>query len=244
MRYAVVSDLHSNLEALDAVARQIKTYSVDKILCLGDVVGYNADPQACISWTKENAASIVRGNHDKAVAGLMSARYFNDYARDAVDWSVKSLSKDEKSWLKELPEGPVAAGKEIILCHGTPQDEDMYMESPAVATESFNFLLELAPDCAVCFFGHTHVPLILDSTGGVNLGEKPLKLNSKRRYLVNPGAVGQPRDGNPDAGFCVYDDEDRTITMVRVPYAVEEAQRKIMEKGLPEVLASRLSVGR
>ncbi|MBN1525229.1 MAG: metallophosphoesterase family protein [Spirochaetales bacterium] len=244
MRYAILSDIHSNLEALYAVRQKLQTMRIDKILCLGDIVGYNADPALCIQWVNDNASCIVRGNHDKAVFNMFHEKRFNHYARDAIRWTRKVLSGNEKTCLKTLTEGPKEEPEGIVLCHGTPFDEDAYLHSPESAEESFTFLDENMPNSWICFFGHTHVPVVIDDQDHLILTEKPVTLSRSKRYLINPGSVGQPRDEDCRASFGVLDDEKNSFELVRVPYNIEETQRKILMKGLPEVLASRLSVGR
>ncbi len=244
MRYAIITDIHSNLEALLAVLARIKKVKADKILCLGDVVGYNADPAACLAATREIAASIVRGNHDKAVCGIMGIDYFNSYAADAVRWTASSLESGDMGWLTELPQGPLPLEDGLLLCHGSPQDEDLYLITNESVEEAFACMAAEYPASRIGFFGHTHQPLAIDNELNLLNTEGAVYLEKDRPYLINPGSVGQPRDGDARAAFGVYDDQDSIFTFYRVEYAVQETQGKIIAAGLPPVLAQRLSLGK
>jgi diadenosine tetraphosphatase ApaH/serine/threonine PP2A family protein phosphatase len=244
MRYAIITDIHSNREALEAVLRKIDTLRVDRILCLGDVVGYNADPVFCVGKVREAAASAVRGNHDKAAAGLMSVDYFNAHAAAAVRWTSGALGKEDLAWVNDLTPGPLDAGDGLLLCHGAPQDEDLYLISERAIGEAFSHLSETHPGTNICLFGHTHVPLAIDNQENILNTVGAVFLEKDRVYLINPGSVGQPRDNNPDAAFGVYDGEDSVFTFYRVPYAFRETQAKILQAGLPPILAHRLELGR
>ncbi len=244
MRYAIISDIHSNREALEAVLLKIGKLRVDKILCLGDVVGYNADPQFCVPRTLDVSASAVRGNHDKAVAGLMSVEYFNSHAAEAVSWTRRALDPEAMTAVKNLAPGPRAAGDGILLCHGSPQDEDLYLVSEESVRDAFACLRKSYAEARICFFGHTHVPLAIDNQMNLLNTEGAVFLEKDRVHLVNPGSVGQPRDNNPDAAFGILDDDDRIFTFYRVSYAIKETQQKIFRAGLPPVLAQRLALGR
>ncbi len=260
MTYAVLSDIHGNLEALQAVEAALDALPVriDAYLLLGDLVGYNADPAACLERGLAIADHCVRGNHDKVVAGIASDRDFNDVARAAALHHRRMLSTADLERMRDIPQGPVQVAPGIVLCHGSPQDEDLYLFDAYDARESFQTLSDSFPESDVCFFGHTHVAVVVQqqrpkragravrtSVRGVALASgDSLPLNAASRYLINPGSVGQPRDGNPDAAFGVFDAERKRYTQYRVPYPVEVAQRKIRALGLPERLADRLAVGR
>ena len=260
MTYAVLSDIHGNLEALQAVEAALDALPVriDAYLILGDLVGYNADPAACLERGLTIANCCVRGNHDKVVAGVASDRDFNDVAQAAALRHRQMLPAADLERLRALPQGPVQAAADIVLCHGSPQDEDLYVLDGYDARESFQTLSDEFSDAEVCFFGHTHVPVIVQQErpkrperairtpvrGLVLQPGASLTLDDASRYLINPGSVGQPRDGNPDAAFGLFDAGRKRYTQYRVPYPVAEAQRKIRALGLPEPLAERLEVGR
>jgi predicted phosphodiesterase len=244
VRYAVITDIHSNLEALEAVLARIKKVKADKILCLGDIVGYNADPAACLERTRGISDVVVRGNHDKAVSGTMGIEYFNSYAAEAVRWTASHLGNDDLTYLRDLPQGPLGFSEDIVLCHGSPQDEDFYLITEESIEEAFRFLSYSTEAGRICFFGHTHQPLAIDNESNMLNTEGAVYLERDRSYLINPGSVGQPRDGDQRAAFGVYDDEDSVFTFFRVSYAVGETQQKILAAGLAPVLAQRLSLGK
>ncbi len=252
MRYLVLSDIHANLEALDAVLGAAGAY--DAVLVLGDLVGYGADPNAVIERIRGlRVAAIVRGNHDKAAAGLDPADDFNDVAREAVVWTAAALSAENHTWLAALPRGPRPVDDSIEICHGTPFDEDAYVFEYGDALGAIT-----AAERPLCLYGHTHVPaafrmsahagagasLSLEYVGSSTDGLCTLAMDPQSRYLVNCGAGGQPRDGNPDAAYGIVDAPAGSVALRRVPYDVALAQAKIRAAGLPPVLAQRLAVGR
>ena len=257
MTYAVLSDIHGNFEALQAVEAALDALPVriDAYLLLGDLVGYNADPAACLEHGLAIADHCVRGNHDKVVAGIAGDRDFNDVARAAAIRHRRMLPAADLGRLRDIPQGPVQAAPGIVLCHGSPQDEDLYLFDAYDARESFQTLSDGFPESNVCFFGHTHVAAVVRQKRPGRASRTPVRrvrsasgdsltLDAASRYLINPGSVGQPRDGNPDAAFGVFDAERKRYTQYRVPYPVEVTQRKIRALGLPERLADRLAVGR
>jgi diadenosine tetraphosphatase ApaH/serine/threonine PP2A family protein phosphatase len=245
MKYLVISDIHANLEAFDAVLAAAGSY--DRALVLGDLVGYGADPNPVIDRIRAmSAATIIRGNHDKVGAGLEDVEGFNYLARHAIAWTADALTPDNKAWLAALPMGPVLVEPPVEICHGAPFDEDCYIFDDLDATRALR--TSRAP---LCLFGHTHVPaayrLSNDELQMIGPPRGPrfrIPLERDVKYLVNCGAVGQPRDGDPHAAFGLLDTSDRTLTVGRVPYDVATAQAKIIAAGLPEVLAQRLAVGR
>ncbi len=249
MVYAIISDIHSNLEALTAVLADIDRRSVDAVLCLGDLVGYNADPDACVDAVLSRASTVVRGNHDKAVAGFMNLEWFNTLAREAVLWTQRSAQPETLERVRRLPEGPTALNDEVLLCHGSPIDEDEYLLPGQAVRDAYRFLEERMPRVRLCFHGHTHVPLAAslgkgDRSPRMLDAARPLHLDPDTVYLLNPGSVGQPRDGNSRASFGILDTGSGTFTNIRVAYAFGETQRKIQEAGLPPALARRLGEGR
>lgn len=256
MKYLVISDIHANLEALDATLQAAGAY--DQVLVLGDLVGYGADPNAVIERVRAlPTAAVIRGNHDKVAAGLDSVESFNYLARQAIEWTAAALTADNRQWLVALPHGPVIVDELVEICHGTPFDEDMYVFEEMDAVRALR-----ATRRPLCLFGHTHVPAVfslgdapagnLHSQGSQQLDVmvpvhgSPFEINlaTPLIHLVNCGAVGQPRDGDPRASFGVLDTDARVLTIVRTPYDLTGAQTKIINAGLPEVLAQRLAAGR
>jgi len=246
MRYLVLTDIHGNLEALEAVLEHAAGRQYGAVLVLGDLVGYGADPNLVIERIEALApAAIVRGNHDKVAAGVEDAEGFNLTARNAVQWTYDALTPEHRAYLRTLPVGPRVVDDLIEICHGTPFDEDAYVFDELDAIRAIE-----ASRRPVCLFGHTHVPLVCARTDDelevYTLDGDPFTLDIEegRRYLVNPGSVGQPRDGDPRAAMAIVDTEARRMELIRVPYFVEQAQYKVRAAGLPEVLAKRLALGR
>lgn len=247
MRILVLSDLHANLGALDAVLGAAKQ-RWDSCVCLGDVVGYGPDPNEVTSRLRELNAQAIRGNHDKAVAGLMDTSDFNPTARAAVDWTRAQLAPENLAWLKALPQGPLETAG-VVLVHGAFQDEDEYVFTPEQALDGL-----LDSSAAVTFFGHTH------HQGGFSYQDsrlevlqirpraaesfRPLRTDPDKRYLLNPGSIGQPRDGDPRAAFAVADLEHQVVEFWRVQYDIPTVQERMRRAYLPEPLAQRLVVGR
>jgi predicted phosphodiesterase len=222
---AVISDIHSNKEALDAVLSEIEAIGVDAVFCLGDIVGYNADPDRCVDLVMSRAAEVVRGNHDKAVAGFLNVDWFNGSARAAALWTRSTVR------------------------HGTPYDEDAYLMDTYSIEESFRFIDSAHRRARFCFFGHTHVPLVVVRRKGARRPQvvpwqERIDLEPGAAYLINPGSVGQPRDGIALASFGILDTGGMIYRNIRARYAVQETQRKILLAGLPPGLANRLAEGR
>lgn len=246
MRYLILSDIHGNQEALSAVLEEARRDGFDAIVCLGDVVGYGADPNPVVEWVKKNCQATVRGNHDKASVGLENLEWFNPAARASAMWTRSVLTPANQEWLRQLPRGPVEVGGFQIL-HGSPVDEDEYLLHPTEVAQLVGYL-----DARVSFFGHTHVQggfRILRNTvktipavgWGADREELTLELDSE--YLINPGSVGQPRDRDPRAAWALYNPEERLVVFRRVEYDVTVASAKIVEAGLPGILAQRLHSG-
>lgn len=246
MRAVIISDIHANLEALEAVLAAIEGETFDRLLILGDLVGYGAAPvevmERLSAWP--GPMDWIRGNHDKAVAGIDRAEDFNLLAQVSLRWTRQQLSEDQLDTLRALPQGPVSLDGVGVLCHGAPFDEDTYVFSPLEAAMSFEFT-----PAPLIFFGHTHVACMFVETEDDVLGyglegdEGELEIDPSRRYLINPGSVGQPRDGDPRAAYIVFDGERKSVAWHRVEYDVPGAQRRILEAGLPKMLADRLAVG-
>ena len=247
MRYLVISDIHANLEALEAVMAAASTMACERLLVLGDLVGYGADPNAVCERVRSLAPhAVIRGNHDKVGSGVESPEGFNAVARNAIGWTYDALTQENRDWLAALPAGPVSVDNLIEICHGTPFDEDAYVFDDLDALRAMH-----AAHRPLCLFGHTHVQvghfLSREQFGLCTADDKrplTISLDEANRYLVNPGSVGQPRDGDPRAGFGVVDTAAREMTIHRVEYPIERAQERILEEGLPDVLAQRLALGR
>jgi diadenosine tetraphosphatase ApaH/serine/threonine PP2A family protein phosphatase len=237
--FLIVSDIHGNREALEAVLADARGL-YDRVVCLGDLAGYGADPNFAVEWARANVAAIVRGNHDKVCAGLESLYSYRPAARVAAEWSLHALSAENRAYLERLPRGPLPY-EGFDLVHGSPLDEDEYLMTNA-DVEAIRREIE----SPLSFFGHTHLQGgFLIARNGVKQIDphRALELEHHYRYLVNPGSVGQPRDADPRAAYVIYSPRDRVVEFRRVAYDVGLAAEKIRAAGLPETLASRLSTG-
>jgi diadenosine tetraphosphatase ApaH/serine/threonine PP2A family protein phosphatase len=244
LKYLVISDIHANLEALDAVLAAAGAY--DHALVLGDLVGYGADPNAVIDRVRSlGPSTLIRGNHDKVGAGLENTDGFNYLARHAISWTANELTPEHRQWLAALPQGPVLVGDLVEICHGTPFDEDVYIFDDLDAMRALR-----AARRPLCLFGHTHVVAAFQVSGEMrNVGhlrgaQIDIPADGDARLLVNCGAVGQPRDGDPRAAYGLLDTATRSLSLKRTDYDLQSAQAKIVAAGLPDVLAQRLAVGR
>lgn len=243
MKYAILGDIHANLCALQAVLAAIEGDGVDRILSVGDVVGYGAAPRQAIQILRELDVTVVKGNHDAACVGEIDPAYFNPYARAAVDWTVTQLEPGDLAWLKALP--LVAEFEHCLVAHGTlsqPERFD-YIQSVADAEPSLEELTR-----PVCFVGHTHVPvsimrLVDDPTRTCYTMDPVLDLAEVRGAIVNVGSVGQPRDEDPRAAYGLFDTEEGCVTIRRVEYDIEREAERIRAAGLPGMLAERLFLG-
>ena len=247
MRYFVISDIHANLEALDAVLAAGRKLAFDKTLVLGDLVGYGADPNKVIDRIRDLAPEfVIRGNHDKVGSGIESPEGFNAVARSAIRWTHDALAQENRDWLAALPAGPIVVDDLIEICHGTPFDEDAYVFDDLDALRAIH-----ASRRPICLFGHTHVQVgycLEDDRFTLTTPDErrphTISITDGERHLINPGSVGQPRDGDPRAGYALVDTQLREVTMYRLEYQISKAQARILEEGLPEVLAQRLALGR
>jgi predicted phosphodiesterase len=243
LRYLVISDLHANWEALEAVLEAAKG-QYEKILCCGDLIGYGADPNAVVEWTRDNCHAVIRGNHDKAGVNLEDLEWFNPVARTATIWTHSALTPNNLEYVAALAAGPLAV-EDFTMVHGSPLNEDEYLINIPEADEAFAY-----QPSQVVFFGHTHVQggfeQLRRKTRRIQPGSKMalLELEAGSAYLINPGSVGQPRDENPEAAFVIFDSEEQAVVYHRTPYDIEKAQSKIRNAGLPPVLADRLAIGR
>lgn len=248
MRYLILSDIHANLEALDAVLAAAPRQDFDRLIVLGDIVGYGADPNRVVDVVRAlEPHAIIRGNHDKVASGVEPADGFNYAARYAAMWTLDRLTSENRDFLTGLPAGPLVVDDTFEICHGSPDDEDQYIFEHVDAIEALR-----GSSQAVCFFGHTHVAIaywlsltdfdvILTSPQD---DETIIKIVGERRYLINPGSVGQPRDGDPRAAYATFDTDLMQASLFRVVYDVGAAQEKIAVAGLPEGLARRLALGK
>jgi predicted phosphodiesterase len=237
--YLILSDIHANLEALKAVLSDARG-RYEQILCLGDLVGYGADPNAVLEWARANVTVAVRGNHDKACLEPETLEYFRPMARAAAIWTREVLTPENLRYLETLPRGPLHYDG-FDLVHGSPVDEDEYLFSLSDVAQIRSEL-----QSGLLFFGHTHVQGgFLVSRNGVKSIEpiRELAIEANYSYLLNPGSVGQPRDGDPRAAYAIYSPRERVVEYHRVSYSVAQAAAKILTAGLPESLAARLYEG-
>jgi predicted phosphodiesterase len=247
LRYLVLTDIHANLEALNTCLVEAEARGYDRSLVLGDLVGYGADPNPVVERVQGlEPAAIVRGNHDKVACGLEQPEGFNAVAKIAARWTLAALTPAYRAWLADLPEGPTVVDDLIEICHGSPYDEDAYITDEMDAVRVLK--VSTRP---LCLFGHTHYPAIFELSGGdlESLGrstaaESRLSLREGAKYLVNPGSVGQPRDGDPRAAYAIVDTEAMEVELYRVEYPISATQSKLLKAGLPEILAQRLALGR
>jgi diadenosine tetraphosphatase ApaH/serine/threonine PP2A family protein phosphatase len=246
LRYLILSDIHANTDALDSVLAAAPAGSWDRLLVLGDLVGYGAEPNGAVDRIRAlDPLAVIRGNHDKASCGLEDGSSFNNIARLAAQWTFEALTAENREYLRALPAGPRTIDAGVEICHGAPFDEDHYIFDVQDASQALD-----AATRPLCLFGHTHLPVVFRRDPAVFDGFVPdgavtaVPLAAGVRYLINVGSVGQPRDGDPRAAFGIYDSEEPSVRMRRVVYPVASAQRRILNAGLPSTLANRLAVGR
>ena len=240
MRYAVIADIHGNLEALQAVLADIKEQKCTHVVCLGDVVGYGANPKECLDIIRGMNIPVVKGNHDEYIGVDVNPDGFNDAAAEAVTWSRAQLTEDDRKWLRELKYFRLVANFSIVHATLDAPQRWGYVFEKLEAAASFTY-----QNTQVCFFGHTHVPVAFIRDTGVRGGTySKFRVEAGKKYFVNVGSVGQPRDGNPKSAYVIYDLTQQTIELRRLDYPIAEAQRKIRAAGLPERLAERLASGK
>jgi diadenosine tetraphosphatase ApaH/serine/threonine PP2A family protein phosphatase len=242
MSMVILSDIHSNLESFQAVLKDFSRERVDQLLCLGDIVGYAADPDRCIEMLRGLTSDVVAGNHDWAAVGLTDIDYFNPVARAAIEWTAGIITPDHAAFLKSLPLTGSLPG--MLLVHATPFQPEVwdYLFSLEDASQSFRHF-----DQQICFTGHSHYPIAFaqDKEGNISvIRDSTFTLLDSYRYLINVGSVGQPRDGDPRAAYVIYKPEEASFTLRRVSYDITRTQRKIVAAGLPTLLAARLAAGR
>ncbi|MDA1093399.1 MAG: metallophosphoesterase family protein [Acidobacteria bacterium] len=249
MRFLILSDIHSNIDALDAVLARTPPESYDKLIVLGDLVGYGGTPNEVVERIFELEPDVmIRGNHDKVASGVESSDKFNRVAGEAARWTHDELTPANRERLAALPAGPISVDRDVEVCHGTPFDEDTYVFDGDDALKALE-----AASRPVCFFGHTHVPVAYALKGSeltvthLTPGgddTKIVNILKKNRYLINPGSIGQPRDTDARASYATYDSTKQQVQIKRVPYRIDLAQQRITEGGLPDSLAFRLGLGR
>lgn len=240
MRFLIVSDIHSNWQALQAVEADAKG-AYDQVLCLGDIVGYGAEPNRTVEWVRAKVTVAIRGNHDKAAIGDPCLDDFSDDAHTAALWTASELNEENRRFLAQLPQGPVLV-EQFALAHGSPGDEDEYIVFEHDAAHAAMFL-----PADLCFIGHTHLQggFAIRRVRGWQVPPKGVySIEPNTSYFINPGSVGQPRDDDPRAAYAIYDSGTKQVAFRRVAYDIELAQQRIREAGLPPFLSFRLSIGR
>lgn len=240
MKYAVIADIHANLEAFEVVLKDTKDQKCTHYCCLGDVVGYNANPKECLDIVRDMGMPCVKGNHDEYCSSEEDLEGFNPHAAEAVNWTRKQLNKDDRQWLRDLKYVRLVAS--FSLVHATLDGPQRwgYVFDKLAAAASFTY-----QNTSVCFFGHTHVPVAFVRDSMVRGGTySKFRVEPGKKYFVNVGSVGQSRDGVAKATYVIYDLNEGTIELRRLDYDIAKAQKKILEAGLPARLAERLALGK
>jgi diadenosine tetraphosphatase ApaH/serine/threonine PP2A family protein phosphatase len=242
MVYGLISDIHANYHALEAVLASMDEYGVDRKVCLGDLVGYGGDPETCVQRIRRECDLVILGNHDSVASGLESDRHFNHFAQQAIDWTRAQLSDDSISYLRKLPY--MESENDLCFVHSSPRSpaEWIYVNSLDEVADAFEFFSEKA-----CFVGHTHNPVMVSWSSSESfevMEGQVYTMKEGERLLVNVGSVGQPRDRNVKASWCIFDTELNKAGLIRVPYDIEGAQNQMRKNGLPEFLIQRLEEGR
>lgn len=241
MKYAIISDVHANIEALTPVMSEIEILGIDRIVCLGDAVGYNATPNECVDILRERDIPTILGNHDAVACGLEEPWGFNPVALSAAIWTRERLTPENLEWLRGLPDA-LNLG-EFAAVHGAPRNHNTYLFSWEDILPHLYFLEE--QNVNICFMGHTHTPGIFAADGVYAVDEDGrFYLGDQKNFFINPGSVGQPRDGDSRAAFGILDTETHVFEQVRVPYPVQKAAERVVRAGLPAFLAERLALGR
>jgi diadenosine tetraphosphatase ApaH/serine/threonine PP2A family protein phosphatase len=242
MKIAIITDIHANIEALTVVLDDIDARNITEIVCLGDLVGYNANPNECVEEIRARNIPCLMGNHDAVACGIEDPWGFNEVAQHAAMWTRRTLTDDNIEFLRETPPNQLVSGG-FLGVHGSPQDRDLYLFSWAEVHEQFKYLDAFG--VSSCFFGHTHFPGIfsehevcyVDETNGFTL-------DGTGRFFINPGSVGQPRDNDPRAAYVVFNTETMRVQFIRLEYDIPTAAEKIKSSGLRQFLADRLVLGR
>src|SRR6201982_2508511 len=240
MKFAIIADIHANLDAFQVVLEDIKQQKCTHYACLGDVVGYNANPKECLDIVRSMNVPCVKGNHDEYCSIDEHLEGFNPHAAEAVTWTRQQLSEEDRKWLRDLKYVRLVTSFSIVHATLDVPQRWGYVFDKLAAAASFTY-----QNTSVCFFGHTHVPVAFIRDTVVRGGTySKFKVEPGKKYFVNVGAVGQPRDNNPKAAYVVYDLDESTIELRRLEYDIATAQKKILDAGLPPRLAGRLGLGR
>lgn len=242
MKYAIFSDIHSNLEAFQAALDSMEREGAEKRIFLGDIVGYGANPNECIEIVREKSDLALAGNHDYGLIGKTGLDRFNRYAKEALLWTKEVVSEDNIGYLRSLPIREEFDS--MTLVHSSPKEPERwrYIMNSAEAAEQFT-----AFNTQICFVGHSHRPIIIEMNQVGEIGgglESEIQIRDGHCYIINAGSIGQPRDGNPEAAYCLYDSEQGLAKIIRVPYNIEGQQAKMRKVGLSEYLIDRIEHGR
>jgi len=243
MRLAIISDIHANLEALEAVLEDVDKSNIDEIVCLGDIVGYGANPNECAQLIAKRCKIILLGNHDAAATNLLTTQNFNIHARIAIDWTAETLTDANKTFLSALP--VMKTNGLMTFVHATPYEPNMWYYITSLEEAAFNFQFF---DTRFCVVGHTHIPMIIALENDEIYVQQEKKISYKDkdnlRLLVNIGSVGQPRDRNPNCSYGILDTEEKIFALQRVPYDFAKTQAKMKRIRMPDFLVNRLAEGR
>ncbi|MFP4163974.1 MAG: metallophosphoesterase family protein [Chitinispirillaceae bacterium] len=243
MRFAFISDIHANLEALESVIEDIGKKNIDEIICLGDIVGYGANPNECVEMVKKHCPVILLGNHDAAAVELLTTQHFNIHAKIAIEWTSATLNSDNRSFLAQLPVKKTQGN--MTLVHATPYEPNMWYYITSLEEAAFNFQFF---NNRICFVGHTHIPMIIVLEGEEIFVHQEKSIDFKNRnglrLLVNIGSVGQPRDRNPRSSYGILDTDEGVFELQRVTYDYAKTQAKMKKIRMPEFLVNRLAEGR
>lgn len=241
MRYAVLSDVHSNLEAFKVVLTDVEQKRIEDIVFLGDAVGYGPDPNECIELLVERCKTLLAGNHDWGVLGLTDITYFNEYARYAIEWTRSMLAEKNSNILRSFPVKEESRNDDILFVHSTPREPEEWHYLLTLWDAEINFRYF---DNKFCFLGHSHYPFIIEKLPSEELitYKETARIKKSARYIINAGSVGQPRDGDPRACYAIIGDEK--VEIVRIPYDIGSVQKKMRREHLPSFLIERLLVGR
>ncbi len=241
MRYAIISDIHSNQEAFERILSALEIENIEKFICLGDLVGYGANPNECVERVKELTDLVIAGNHDYASCGLTDTKYFNPVAKQAIFWTESVLKEEYREYVKNL--GLTLKIKDTFFVHSSPSEpaEWQYIFSLDDAIFEFRYFEE-----KICFIGHSHIAFAIKEKQGrySAIEGEEFTIDTNAKYIVNVGSVGQPRDLDPRASCVVFDNERKSVKFIRSEYDIEKAQKKILDAGLPHFLAERLKYGR
>ncbi len=241
MRHGIIGDIHANLDALDAVLKTLDREKVDQVLCIGDVVGYGAEPGPCLQRLRARGIDCVAGNHDYATANRLDITYFNQAAKQAIEWTRAQLDEEEIGYLGALE--LVRSFDSFTIVHSSLDEPGAF--EYVLSWPEAQRCLDRLPEGHVCFIGHSHVPVtFIEASNLLLTADAEVDLRRCGKALVNVGSVGQPRDQNPNASCVIFNDETRQLRRLRIPYDIDSAARKITEAGLPSFLAERLHVGR